>query len=406
MHAVRTRGSFRFALLALTLITAGLLAAGCGDDDSSEGDAGELAASTGTGVESLPEEVRAAYKDLGQPVDESPWVDFEAPNGPPWKIGYSSEYAGNTWRAAALDRFEEVAQKYEEAGLVSDTVVTQSNLNDATQIQQIKQLVDQGVDAIITCCPSVEALNSAIKYAADRDVPFFVYSGYTTSPYSINVSSNYQRAGLIEGEWLAEEMGGEGNVLNVVGIPGASASDSFDRGLKAALKEYPDIKIVGDVVGQWTDQVAKTEVLKFLSTHPEEIDGIAVQSASETGALQGLLESGRPVVPLTIGGEIGPACYWRKNPDWISQGFHLWPPGNEMEGTFDVMIRTLQGQGPKIQSVTRDILPFDIQEVEESGVPADCDVNDTGWFQPPIEEWWGPELQEQFFQDPEDPLEG
>ena len=40
--------------------------------------------------------------DPAQPVGPSAWRDFVAKNPPPWKIGYASSYAGNTWRAGAM----------------------------------------------------------------------------------------------------------------------------------------------------------------------------------------------------------------------------------------------------------------------------------------------------------------
>ena len=56
-------------------------------------------------------------------------------------------------RAAVMDRLQnELVPKWKSLGMLGKVIVTQSNLNDATQIQQIRQLVDQGVDAIIVCC--------------------------------------------------------------------------------------------------------------------------------------------------------------------------------------------------------------------------------------------------------------
>jgi ribose transport system substrate-binding protein len=398
---------------AVALLMVGAIAVGCGgtgSTTSSTQPAGSTTAASSGGLQgvvgSLPAQVQPAYADLNQPVEESPWKGFKPNHGPPWKIGYSSEYAGNTWRAAAMDRAMKVLlPKYKEKGLVSGITVTESNLNDATQIQQIRQLVEQGADAIITCCPSVEALNGAVSYAHAKGVPVFVFSGYASSPYAINVSANYTLAGRIEGKWLADEIGGKGTILNVVGIPGASASDSFDKGLKEALGKYPGIKVVGNLRGQWTDQVAKSEILKYLATHPEKIDGVATQSAQETGTVQALLQSGRPMVPVTTGGEAGAACYWRKHRDWISKSFNLWPPGDDFEGTFDAMIRTLQGQSPKVQSIARQITTVNYDQVAAQ-LPADCDVNATSWIQPGIAAWWPDALLDAFFEHPRNPLAG
>ena len=42
--------------------------------------------------------------DPAQPVGASAYRDWKPKKGPPWTIGYASSYAGNTWRAAAMDR--------------------------------------------------------------------------------------------------------------------------------------------------------------------------------------------------------------------------------------------------------------------------------------------------------------
>ncbi|HYN89327.1 MAG TPA: ABC transporter substrate-binding protein [Ardenticatenaceae bacterium] len=355
-------------------------------------------------VSSLPKNVQASYRNLAQPVAASPWADFKPAGKPPWTIGYSSEYAGNSWRAEGMNRLMKVLlPKYKAAGLVDKVIVTQSNLDDSLQNQQIRQLVDQGADAVLTCCASTTALNQSVKYAHDKGVPFFVWSGYITSPHAINSSANYRAAGATVAKSLFDKIGGKGNVLDVVGIPGAASSDSFEAGVQDALKDYPDIKIVGTVAGKWTDQVAKTEVQKFLGTHPEKIDGVIAQAASDTGALQGLIQSGRPVVPVTLGGEVGAACYWRKHPDFAKTGWHVWPPGDEMQLSFEVMMRTLQGQGPKIQSIVRNIAPFSHADVVKQ-LPANCDENSDAWLQPGPEKWFPSSEMDKFFKNPQDPL--
>ena len=360
------------------------------------------------GVDELPPEIADTIynKDIMdplQPIEASIYRDFKAKKPPPWTIGYSSTYAGNTWRKNVMDRLmNEVFPKWKKLGLVKEVIVTQSNLKDATQIQQLRQLVDQGVDAIITTCANPTALNQTIKYAYDRGVPFFHFTGYSTSPYSVNSSVNYQLAGYEIGKWMADEVGGKGNILVVEGIPGISSSDSQHRGMLAGLAEYPDIKVVGEVSHMWTSQVGQAEVQKWLATHPGKLDGMAVQSSGETGVLNALLQSGRDLMPMAIGGELGALCYWRNNPDFISSAIQTWPPGDELELGWNIMMRTLQGQGPKLQSVLVPTMAYDFEAMKEL-VPEKCDPNSTGWLHPGIEAWGGSDYLDHFFERPADP---
>lgn len=359
-------------------------------------------------VSELPQEIQdSLYNpemlDPNQPIGPSAYRDWVAPNPPPWTIGYASSYAGNTWRAAVMERLQnEIIPKWQELGLIDEVIVTQSNLNDATQIQQMRQLVDQGVDAIIVCCSNPTALNQTVEYAHSKGVPVFSGIGYLTSPYAVNSSANFVVGGQMMGEWMAQEIGGAGRVLNVEGIPGASASDSQNVGIMMALEKHPEIEVVGQIAGMWTDQVAQAEIQRWLATNPGELDGIIIQSASELGALRALQQSGREMIPITIGSEMGALCYWRKNPDYVSAAIHAWPPGDDFEMIWNIMMRTLQGQGPIVQSILTTPLMMDREQMM-AAIPEDCDEADQGWYHPGIEAWAGAEFLDQFFLRPADP---
>lgn len=361
------------------------------------------------GVDELPPDIqKMLYSknllDPQQPIGPSAYRNWKAKKGPPWTIGYASSYAGNTWRAAAMDRLQnEIIPKWKKLGLLKDVIITQSNLKDSVQIQQMRQLVDQGVDAIMVCCSNPTALNATVKYAYDKGVPVFSFTGYLTSPYAVNSSNNYQLGGYQVGAEMARQLGGKGNVLVVEGIAGTSGSDLQDRGMKAGLKASPGIKIVGDVVGMWTDQIGQAEVQKWLATHPGELDGIVVQSAAELGVLRALEQSGRKMVPISFGGELGALCYWRKHPDYLKASYQLWPPGDDIELTWNIMMRTLEGQGPKVQSVLVNSVKITFDDLKKV-LKEDCDGNSPGWLNVGPAKWGSSrEYLDNFFLRPADP---
>ena len=345
-----------------------------------------------------------AMLDPMQPVGPSAWRDFVAKNPPPWKIGYASSYAGNTWRAAVMEELQNtIIPEWQGLGLLSEVVITQSNLNDSQQIQQMRQLVDQGVDAIIVCCSNPTALNATVKYAADKGVPVFSLTGYLTSEYSINSSVNYQVAGFEIGKDMADQLGGQGRVLVVEGIPGTSGSDSQHRGVMAGLATAPGIEVAGTVAGMWTDQVAQGEVQKWLATNPGQLDGIVVQSAAEMGVLRAVQQSGRGNIPVAIGGELGALCYWRNNPDYIRNSYQVWPPADEIQLIWNVMMRTLQGQGPKIQSILVDPVKMTHADLVAM-MNEDCSVDSAEWLKVGAARWGAdPADLDQFFLKPADP---
>ncbi|XWN29322.1 MAG: ABC transporter substrate-binding protein [Devosia sp.] len=365
------------------------------------------ASGSAEGVDELPADVQKAYEgvDEGQPIDASVYREWTPRSEPPWTIGYASSYAGNTWRAEGLKRLvDELLPVYKEAGLVDEVIVTQSDLDDSRQIQQIRQLVDRGVDAIIVCCSNPVALNRAVDYAHSKGVVVFSFSGYLTSDNALNASSNYTQGGYEIAKALIEEVGGEGNFLLVSGIAGAASSESFDVGAKRAIEEAEGADLVGQVWGNWTDQVAQTEVQKFLATNPTQIDAIIAQGSQETGILRAVLQSGRDVMPISLAGSAGAACYLKQNPDWISHAYQIWPPGDEMELGFNAVIRTLQGQGPIVQSILRPVYRVEAEDYVAS-LPEDCSIDSTEYIQPGIDVWFPNEMAAKYFLNPTDPLE-
>ena len=152
----------------------------------------------------------------------------------------------------------------------------------------------------------------------------------------------------------------------------------------------------------WTDQVAQAEVQKWLATNPGKLDGIIIQSASELGALRALQQSGRDMIPITIGSELGALCYWRNNPDYVSAAIHAWPPGDDFEMIWNIMMRTLQGQGPKVQSILTTPVAMGKDEMM-TAIPSDCSEQSDKWYHPGIESWAGKKFLDNFFLRPADP---
>jgi ribose transport system substrate-binding protein len=95
-------------------------------------------------------------------------------------------------------------------------------------------------------------------------------------------------------------------------------------------------------------------------------------------------------------------CYWRKNPEYISAAIQTWPPGDDIELGWNIMMRTMQGQGPKIQSI---LVPTVVTKYEEVKALLDenCDRNSTEWLNVGIDVWGGTDYLDQFFLRPANP---
>jgi ribose transport system substrate-binding protein len=102
------------------------------------------------------------------------------------------------------------------------------------------------------------------------------------------------------------------------------------------------------------------------------------------------------MVPMALGGEIGAFCYWRNNPDFIDRAVYAWPPGDDAEFAMNVLLRTMKGQGLKIQSILVPPYEEDVETIQ-SFVPEDCDRNSSEFRTVGIENWASDEYLNNFF---------
>jgi ribose transport system substrate-binding protein len=125
---------------------------------------------------------------------------------------------------------------------------------------------------------SPTALNPVVKAACAKGVKVFAYESVITEPCAHNVSIDNKEYGRVLGDWLAKAIGGKGNIVYINGVPGVSAEVDRTEGVKEALAKYPDVKIIAQAPGMWSESVARAEMTKILASHKwEQIDGVLAQ---------------------------------------------------------------------------------------------------------------------------------
>jgi ribose transport system substrate-binding protein len=414
-------------LLAVLAVALAAVIAGCGttSKNTTSGSGGAASASTATEsttsssaatngscpsgqsvLSQLPATQQSWYQNAAKSVQTcaSPYVTWLHPNKkPPWTIGYAGTYSGNTWRQLSLKRIQALAHEYEKAGLVKKLIVTDSAGESTRMIQQLNQMVSQGVDAILTTSPPVSAINGELEKIYKAHIPFVSIDGDMNSPYYLGTGGNLRQAGIETAEWLVGKLGGKGSIILVNGIAGVAASEQETQGAESIFKQHPGIKIVSSVYGAYTESVAKTEILKVLSTHPQKLDGVWVQGSMELAAIQALQQTGRPMVPVTFGGATNVGVYWREHPTFWDKGLIYFPTYGDTDVAWNVMMRTLEGQGPKIVSMTRPPVWITNKDLTEL-VPASATIDSTEWMNPPKGTWWTEPQVDLFFQKPANPL--
>jgi len=298
--------------------------------------------------------VKAAFNGYPVPVHPSPWVNFKPNHGPPWVLGWAwnelNAYA--TGNRAGIDKSMAI---YKKLGLMKSYIPTLTNTaNGATQqAQQIRTDVQKHVDIIISALTSATALNGVIGEAAKANIPVLSESGTATEPHSVNVQGNPYLLGAQTATALINIMGKKGNLLIVDGVPGLSIATFSLAAAKEVFKNCPDIHVVGEVVGFFSQSTAKNEVLKFLATHPGQIDAVWQDSSMAQGVISAFQQVGRKVPPVAdTSADLASLAYWRNHIKDGYKGTANGDPAQRMsEAIFNVGMRMLEGQGVKFTDI-------------------------------------------------------
>ena len=413
----------RVAALALASAAMGVVAVACGDDDTASSDTAAATGSTGDivqRVDAAQEVCRGSEDPLAAKysnqqlrdwlrgeqlvtIVESPWGTGAAtPRGAaggPWKIGFSNSFAGNDARQDVIRAMRDQTAAYKEAGLVSGLVETLSDGDVAKHNNQINQLVQQDVDAIIDLSPGKDATTRAIDAAGEAGVPVITMDAPAESDYAVNATTANYLQSVESAGWMIENLGGTGTIVTVQGIKGEPGSEIWEASAACMFEQFPDIDILANIYGSWTEPVAKVEMQKVLTTNPgSDIDAVWVQGPGTTGVIQAFEQTGRPVPKfMTNFGQKAVLAYWRDNLGDVSMYSASQPPYESTVEAYQVMIRVLSGQKPILNAVYNLGPPITDETLDQWVKPEDEWPGSRGFASIPQEVWMSQDLMNDYF---------
>jgi ribose transport system substrate-binding protein len=216
-----------------------------------------------------------------------------APAGKTYTIGVSNTLQGNGWREEMICSMKAQALA---SGQVDKILVAHRNTDAAGQIEDLNNLINSGVDAIIVNPVSPDALNDVIKSATDKGIVVVAVDLAVTEPSAYLFSNNQEEYGYVGAKWLFDKLGGKGDVFYMRGAAGTSADTDRDTGFKRALAEYPDIKVVGEVQTGWDIATGAQQINDFLASG-KNYDGIWTSGIDST-IVDALVTAGAKLVPV------------------------------------------------------------------------------------------------------------
>ena len=203
------------------------------------------------------------------------------------------------WLTTLRDEMTEYAASQPGVELIA----VDSEEDVATQLGQVENFVAQGVDAIIIIAANTDAADPMTKAAQDAGIPLVYVNRIPSNlPEGVfYVGSDSIQAGIMQAEWLAEQLGGKGNVVIMNGDLAQEAAQKRTEGEKQVFAKYPDIKIIKEDTGNWHRDEGLALMENWLATG-DQIDAVASNNDEMAiGAIQAIEAAGK-LGEILVGG--------------------------------------------------------------------------------------------------------
>jgi len=210
----------------------------------------------------------------------------------PLTVGFSQIGAESAWRTAETKSMREEAVKRGVNLKFSDAQQKQEN-----QIKALRAFAAQKLDAIILA-PVVETgWDPVLKEIKQAKIPVILVDRGVKladeSLYSTLIASDFVEEGRMAGSWLAEKMGGKGNIVELKGTPGAAPAIDREKGFHEIIAKHPNMKIIKSQTGDFNRSKGKEVMEAFLKAEGKNINAVyAHNDDMALGAIQAIEEAG------------------------------------------------------------------------------------------------------------------
>jgi ribose transport system substrate-binding protein len=293
------------------------------------------------------------YTGWPNPIMTSNWSNWKPKGKPPYKVALVWNSPANPFNAYSLNLIQKFLKRSPLIDKHLIVTTTSSQTAVAEQVQQYNAAVQQGAQIIVVDALSAPALQPAVDAAAAQGVPTISQINVFNSSNVINISPNPYLDAAYSADAMVKALGGQGNVMQVIGVPGTSTVVDETAAWDKIFAGCPGIKLLPPVVGLYSVSVAQSGVLQFLSTNPAPVNGVIETAVMSQGILNAFLQSGRTVPFITdITAQKGFVAYWAQH---LGSGYHAFGVLGSAESASDiatkVILRMLVGQGPKVNQL-------------------------------------------------------
>lgn len=141
------------------------------------------------------------------------------------------------------------------------------------QVAQMEDAIVRKPRGIVFVPVDVKGFKGAIDKARLENIPVVNYIDEAEGNVNAVVVFDNKKLGGMVARFLAESLGGKGNIVIIEGVKGSSTSDARTAGSLEALKAFPGIRVLAVQPANYQRLQALQVMENLMQTHPQ-IDGV------------------------------------------------------------------------------------------------------------------------------------
>lgn len=187
--------------------------------------------------------------------------------------------------------YDEMQKRAQELG--AELIIVDAERSPLKQIEQIESFIAQKVDVIILNPCEFEASSPAVTRALAANIPIVNVNSATKILPTAFVGSNDVESGRIAMKFIAEKLGGKGNIVMIQGLNGQAAQIQREQGAKEILKEFPNLKLIAQQTAEWDRSKSMDLMQNWIQSYGTKINAVfAHNDEMGLGALKALQDAG------------------------------------------------------------------------------------------------------------------
>ena len=222
------------------------------------------------------------------------------------KIGVSMSQFDDTWLTYLRESMDKKAKSLPD-GVTLQFEDARSDV--VKQLSQVESFISQKVDALIVNPVDTAATQRITKAAVAAGIPLVYVNRRPDDPKLpegvVTVASDDLEAGRMQMQYLADKMGGKGDIVILLGDLANNSTTNRTKGVKEILKKYPDIKIEQEQTGTWSRDKGMTLVNDWLTQGREFNAVVSNNDEMAIGAAMALKQAGTKKGSVLIAGVDG-----------------------------------------------------------------------------------------------------